>query len=94
MSQAKSVIAFLFFADGIPIIYAGQEQHYDGENDPYNREPVWWSGYNRNAELYKFIATTNAVRKLAIQKDSNWLTARVRLPLNFLSVVYMWRDSD
>ncbi|KAJ0418766.1 glycoside hydrolase superfamily [Aspergillus carlsbadensis] len=76
MSQAKSVLAFLFLTDGIPIVYAGQEQHYSGQNDPYNREPVWWAGYNKNAELYKFLASTNAVRKLAIQKDSNWLTAR------------------
>ncbi|KAL2808321.1 glycoside hydrolase superfamily [Aspergillus granulosus] len=76
MSQAKSVLAFLFLSDGIPVVYAGQEQHYDGENDPYNREPVWWSGYNTDAELYKYIATTNQIRKLAISKDSSYLTAR------------------
>ncbi|KAL3459520.1 glycoside hydrolase superfamily [Aspergillus heterothallicus] len=76
MSQAKSVLTFLFLTDGIPVVYAGQEQHYDGENDPYNREPVWWSGYNTDAELYQFIATTNKIRKLAASKDSSYLTAQ------------------
>ncbi|KAL4816036.1 glycoside hydrolase superfamily [Aspergillus spinulosporus] len=76
MSRAKNVLAFLFFTDGIPIVYAGQEQHYSGSNDPYNREPVWWSAYSTSSELYQFIATTNKIRKLAISKDSSYLTSR------------------
>lgn len=79
MSQAKSVIAYVFFADGIPIIYAGQEQHYAGGEDPYNREALWLSGYSKDSELYKFISTANKIRKLAISKDPNYLTARVRI---------------
>ncbi|KAL4994851.1 glycoside hydrolase superfamily [Aspergillus recurvatus] len=76
VSRAKNVLAFLFFTDGIPIVYAGQEQHYSGSNDPYNREPVWWSSYSTSSELYTFIATTNKIRKLAISKDSSYLTSR------------------
>ncbi|KAL4736807.1 glycoside hydrolase superfamily [Aspergillus similis] len=76
MSLAKNVLAFLFLTDGIPIVYAGQEQHYSGNNDPYNREPVWWSSYLTTSELYTFIATTNKIRKLAISKDSSYLTSR------------------
>jgi hypothetical protein len=45
-------------SDGIPIIYAGQEQHYNGGNDPYNREATWLSGYNTSSVLYKLIAQT------------------------------------
>nr|ASA45799.1 Amy13A [Evansstolkia leycettana] len=75
-SQAKNVIAYIFLADGIPIVYAGQEQHYSGGNDPYNREATWLSGYSTSAELYTFIATTNQIRKLAISRDSNYLTSR------------------
>ncbi|PCG89426.1 Glycoside hydrolase, superfamily [Penicillium occitanis (nom. inval.)] len=76
MSQAKSVIAYVFFADGIPTIYSGQEQHYAGGNDPYNREAIWLSGYATDSELYKFITTANKIRKLAIGKDSSYLTTR------------------
>ncbi|KAL4919235.1 glycoside hydrolase superfamily [Aspergillus aurantiobrunneus] len=76
ISQAKSVLAFIFLTDGIPIVYAGQEQHYEGGEDPYNREPVWWSGYSTQSELYQFIAATNKIRKLAIENDSNYVTSR------------------
>ena len=71
------MIAFVFLSDGIPIIYAGQEQHYSGGNDPYNREATWLSGYSTSAELYEFITATNKIRKLAISSDSSYLTSTV-----------------
>ncbi|KKK16279.1 hypothetical protein P175DRAFT_0503862 [Aspergillus ochraceoroseus IBT 24754] len=74
-SQAKAVIAYVFLTDGIPIIYAGQEQHFSGGADPHNREAIWLSGYPTTSELYKFIAKTNSIRKLAISKDSSYLTS-------------------
>ncbi|KAL3473155.1 glycoside hydrolase superfamily [Aspergillus californicus] len=76
ISQAKNVLAFVFLTDGIPIVYAGQEQHYAGGEDPENREAIWPSGFSTSSELYQFIATTNQIRKLAISKDSNYLTAQ------------------
>ncbi|KAI9767536.1 MAG: Alpha-amylase A type-3 [Geoglossum simile] len=41
MALAKNVIAFTILADGIPIIYQGQEHHFDGSSDPANREALW-----------------------------------------------------
>jgi alpha-amylase len=78
-SQAKNVISFMFFSDGIPIVYAGQEQHYSGGADPANREAVWLSGYSTSATLYSWIASTNKIRKLAISKDSAYITSKVFL---------------
>ncbi|KAF4162640.1 hypothetical protein CNMCM6936_001776 [Aspergillus lentulus] len=75
-SQAKNVISFMFFSDGIPIVYAGQEQHYSGGADPANREAIWLSGYSTSATLYSWIASTNKIRKLAISKDSGYITAK------------------
>ncbi|ODM22588.1 Acid alpha-amylase [Aspergillus cristatus] len=75
-SQAKNVLAFLHFADGIPIVYAGQEQHYSGGSDPYNREATWLSGYSTTAELYQFIKRTNEIRSLAIASDSSYITSK------------------
>ncbi|KAJ5893616.1 hypothetical protein N7495_005307 [Penicillium taxi] len=75
-SQAKNVISFVFLSDGIPIIYAGQEQHYNGAGDPYNREATWLSEYSTTAELYEYIATTNKIRKLAISTDSSYLASQ------------------
>ncbi|KAJ5584238.1 uncharacterized protein N7459_004038, partial [Penicillium hispanicum] len=74
MSLAKNAAAFTIMSDGIPIIYAGQEQHYNGANDPYNREAVWLSGYNTDSALYKLIAKANAVRNHAIFQDEKYIT--------------------
>lgn len=76
-SLAKNAIAFMFLSDGIPIIYAGEEQHYNGGNDPENREAVWLSGYSTDSELYKFIATTIKIRSLVMSKDKKFATSRV-----------------
>ncbi|PYH93620.1 alpha-amylase [Aspergillus ellipticus CBS 707.79] len=73
-SQAKNVLTYVFLSDGIPIVYAGEEQHYSGGDVPYNREATWLSGYDTSAELYTWITTTNAIRKLAIDLDSGYIT--------------------
>ncbi|CAK7228807.1 hypothetical protein SBRCBS47491_007032 [Sporothrix bragantina] len=71
---AKNALAFTFLADGIPIVYAGQEQHYSGGNDPANREATWLSDYSVTAPLYEFIASTNAIRALLVKQSSTWVT--------------------
>lgn len=77
MSLAKNAATFTILADGIPIVYAGQEQHYSGGNDPYNREATWLSGYKTTSELYTHIATSNKIRTHAISQDSGYLTYKV-----------------
>ncbi|KAJ5466958.1 hypothetical protein N7475_004710 [Penicillium sp. IBT 31633x] len=71
ISLAKNAAAFTIMADGIPIVYAGQEQHYSGGEDPANREALWLSGYNTDSELYKLIASANGVRNVAV-KGTNY----------------------
>ncbi|RLL98788.1 hypothetical protein CFD26_107243 [Aspergillus turcosus] len=77
MALAKNAAAFTILSDGIPIIYAGQEQHYSGGADPANREAVWLSGYSNTSELYKLIARTNAIRNHAISKNPAYVTYKV-----------------
>lgn len=77
MSLAKNVAAFIILADGLPIIYAGQEQHYAGGNDPANRDATWFSGYSTTSEIYKLIASLNAIRRHAINTDSGYLSYKV-----------------
>jgi alpha-amylase len=74
MSLAKNAIAFTILADGIPIIYEGQEQHYSGGSMPSDREAIWLSGYSTTATLYTWIAQTNQIRNQAIYKDSSYVT--------------------
>jgi alpha-amylase len=80
MALAKNAAAFIILSDGIPIIYAGQEQHYSGGADPANREAAWLSGYSSTSELYKLIATANAIRNHAISKDPGYVTYKVHCP--------------
>lgn len=77
MSLAKNAATFTIMADGIPIIYAGQEQHYKGGSDPNNREATWLSGYNTDSPLYKLIGKANAVRNQAIFASDRYLTYKV-----------------
>ncbi|KAK5123434.1 hypothetical protein LTR08_006449 [Meristemomyces frigidus] len=77
MALARNVITFTMLGDGVPIIYEGQEQHYNalgGSSDPYNREAIWFSKYNQTAPLYTLVATLNKIRKQASNDDSTYLT--------------------
>ena len=57
MALAANIISYTLLGDGIPIIYEGQEQHYQAYGStaaaaggvPYNREAIWRSGYNTSA---------------------------------------------
>jgi len=59
----RNALVFTLFSTGIPIIYYGTEQEFNGGNDPKNREPLWNSGYNTNSEMYKFLKTSIEARK-------------------------------
>ncbi|RUP00750.1 hypothetical protein BC936DRAFT_140715 [Jimgerdemannia flammicorona] len=55
LSLFKNALTFTLLAEGIPIVYYGDEQAYAGGADPGCREPLWTSGYNTNSEMYLFI---------------------------------------
>lgn len=75
MSLAKNAIAFTMLADGIPIIYEGQEQHLSGGSVPVNREAIWTTGYSTTSTLYTFITTLNKLRTQVSSLDSTYLTS-------------------
>lgn len=70
---AANAISFTMLADGIPIIYQGQEQHFTGGQDPHNREAVWLSRYNESSYLYGLITTLNTIRTVAFTNDDQYL---------------------
>ena len=59
----KSSIFYLLTEDGIPCIYYGTEQAFSGGNDPANREPLWWSGYDTNGDVFLHTQSLIALRK-------------------------------
>ncbi|KAK0441147.1 glycoside hydrolase family 13 protein [Desarmillaria tabescens] len=77
----KNAITWSFVTDGIPILYSGQEQGYQGAADPNNREALWLSGYaTANKTLVTLVKTLNSARKSAITLNSSFLTT----PMTFI----------
>ncbi|CAJ2512298.1 Uu.00g053130.m01.CDS01 [Anthostomella pinea] len=52
----KNALAYVILARGIPIVYYGTEQGYSGASDPANREDLWRSSFNTDADLYQAIS--------------------------------------
>ncbi|KAF4635682.1 hypothetical protein G7Y89_g2413 [Cudoniella acicularis] len=74
MTLAKNIVTYTMLADGIPIIYQGQEQHFSGAADPYDREALWLTNYNTSTPLYELTTALNALRTLAFSCSSSYLT--------------------
>ncbi|KAJ5794269.1 hypothetical protein N7457_000868 [Penicillium paradoxum] len=74
IAMAKNVLVFTMLFDGIPMIYQGQEQHLDGDGTPNNREAIWLTKYDTDAELYKLIAKLNGIRKHAYSLGEDYLS--------------------
>jgi alpha-amylase len=53
----SNALVFTLMAEGIPILYYGTEQGYNGTSDPYDREPLWTSEFKTDSFLYNFIST-------------------------------------
>ncbi|SJL08577.1 related to Alpha-amylase A type-3 [Armillaria ostoyae] len=81
LSLVKNAIAWSFVTDGIPILYYGQEQGYQGYLDPANREALWLSGYQTSDKpLMDHVKILNSARKFAISSNSSFLTT----PMSFI----------
>lgn len=59
----QNALAFLFTEDGIPCIYYGTEQEFNGGNDPTNRERLWDTGFATDGGTFKWIQKLIAIRK-------------------------------
>ncbi|PBK84832.1 glycoside hydrolase family 13 protein [Armillaria gallica] len=77
-SLIKNAITWPFIHDGIPIVYYGQEQGFQGGAAPSNHESLWPSDYHvYQKPLVQQITDLNAVRKLAINSKQNFLTTQM-----------------
>jgi len=75
-------ILFALTEQGIPCIYYGTEQRFDGGNDPANREDMWLSGFDTSAPTFQWVKRLNAIRKAypALRRGDQkvtWSTERV-----------------
>ncbi|MRG96705.1 alpha-amylase family glycosyl hydrolase [Polyangium spumosum] len=58
-----NALLFLFTEEGIPCVYYGTEQDFQGGNDPGNREDLWISGYDTNAPTFRWIRRLSDIRR-------------------------------
>lgn len=59
----KAALAFSLFTEGIPIVYYGTEQSFNGGNDPFNRAPLWTTGFDTTNDMYQYVAKLVETRK-------------------------------
>jgi alpha-amylase len=86
-----NAMTFTFMSDGIPIVYYGQEQGFSGNADPYNREPLWPSGYAKT-DIYNMTTTLNQVRNFLINStdSQDWLHSKMQvLTANSIGIAFM-----
>ncbi|EDQ92354.1 uncharacterized protein MONBRDRAFT_14014 [Monosiga brevicollis MX1] len=57
-----NALAWILFAEGIPIIYYGTEQGFSGGNDPANREDLWRSGYQTSNAIFTLLTVLTTYR--------------------------------
>jgi len=62
-TKLKNALLFLLTEDGIPCIYYGTEQGFEGGNDPANREDLWETGYDTSNEVFSWVKQISGLRK-------------------------------
>ncbi|KAL9114544.1 MAG: hypothetical protein Q9227_001625 [Pyrenula ochraceoflavens] len=60
-----NAVTFIMFHSGIPIVYYGFEQRFNGAADPNNREMMWTSNYDTSTSLYQYISKLQQIRAMA-----------------------------
>lgn len=72
LSLIKNVITYSVIADGIPVVYYGQEQKFAAAFNPVNREALWPSNYDTTTPLYTLTAALNAIRTHAFKQSRDY----------------------
>jgi glycosidase len=73
IARLKAVLGFMFTTRGIPCVYYGTEQGFDGDTDPRNREDMFdnpaceqnhpGDHFDQKHELYQWVKLLNKLRK-------------------------------
>ena len=59
----RNALFFMYTWDGLPCVYYGTEQDFNGGNDPANREDFWPTGYRTDGETFRWAARLARLRK-------------------------------
>ena len=73
INRFQNALAWSFTWPGVPIMYYGSEQGFNGGNDPACREPLWPYLKQTNSQLYKFVTTAVNYRKTNQLWNFDWV---------------------
>lgn len=62
-ARLRSALAYQMTMDGIPCVYYGTEQNFEGGPDPSNREDMWRSGFAQDGRTYRYLKALIKTRK-------------------------------
>jgi alpha-amylase len=63
VAALHSALGYLLTEDGIPCLYYGTEQEFNGGNDPFNRERLWDTGFATDGGTFQWVKKLIAIRK-------------------------------
>ncbi|PWY83590.1 alpha-amylase [Aspergillus heteromorphus CBS 117.55] len=87
LSLARNILTTGMLADGIPILYYGEEQHLTGAFNPVNREALWLTNYSMSStSLPSLVQSLNRMRTYASGAGQNY-TLSSQSGTNYLSYV-------
>ncbi|CAD62442.2 alpha-amylase homolog Mde5 [Schizosaccharomyces pombe] len=72
----KNAMTLNLMSDGIPIVFYGQEQMFNGSHDPVNRPALWDQGYNTDGPLYQYTSKVNKIRRDLINSEDGEIYIR------------------
>ncbi|KAJ5532150.1 hypothetical protein N7494_008702 [Penicillium frequentans] len=76
LSLARNILTISMLADGIPILYYGEEQHLSGGFNPVNREALWLTKYSMNStSLPLLVQSLNRIRSYASGDGEKFIVA-------------------
>lgn len=61
-NMLRNALITIFFSKGIPILYYGTEQGFNGGDRPLDREPLW-TNFDKTTPLYQFVKKILGIRK-------------------------------
>jgi alpha-amylase len=65
-AQLRNALTYIMLAEGIPVVYYGTELHFDGGDDPRNRESFWPDVFRRDRpRTFSLLKKLNGLRKHA-----------------------------
>ncbi|GFN12725.1 alpha-amylase [Aspergillus tubingensis] len=85
ISLARNILTSSMLADGIPILYYGEEQHLTGSYNPVNREALWLTNYSMHStSLPTLVQSLNRLRSYA-SGDGKQYTQKSQSGSDYLS---------